>query len=221
MKRLGMTIIGYTYLADIYCPACIASVVTAQPEYEGWALAPSVAMTTEANLDEIAYHFQIDRDNEHSFDMAAFPKVVFADAADEERCAECHEYLDGRESPDTVLNRVDGHWYVMTYGRAPYSIHAQDCATCGADDPDVDGEPEEPDPDGPLKGAFVALSNYPGAAYVVLADFHETEMLTVRAVGDDRRETVHVSHASRLDPDGFCRGCGSTVCGHDRAWDGE
>jgi hypothetical protein len=34
------------------------------------------------------------------------------------------------ELPDTCLNRIDGHWYVITYGRAPYQIHAQDCATC-------------------------------------------------------------------------------------------
>jgi hypothetical protein len=34
------------------------------------------------------------------------------------------------EAPDTCLNRVDGHWYVVTYGRAPYQIHAADCPTC-------------------------------------------------------------------------------------------
>ena len=39
---------------------------------------------------------------------------------------------DEGEAPDTCLNRIDGHWYVVTYGRAPYSIHALDCATCAA-----------------------------------------------------------------------------------------
>lgn len=34
------------------------------------------------------------------------------------------------ELPDTCLNTVDGHWYVVTYGRAPYQIHATDCETC-------------------------------------------------------------------------------------------
>lgn len=34
------------------------------------------------------------------------------------------------EVPDSCLNWVDGHWYVVTYGRAPYTIHAQNCATC-------------------------------------------------------------------------------------------
>lgn len=34
------------------------------------------------------------------------------------------------DMPDTCLNRVDGHWYVITYGRAPYQIHAEDCETC-------------------------------------------------------------------------------------------
>lgn len=35
------------------------------------------------------------------------------------------------ELPDTCLNNIDGHWYVITYGRAPYEIHARDCVTCG------------------------------------------------------------------------------------------
>lgn len=41
---------------------------------------------------------------------------------------------DEGEEPDTCFNNVDGHWYVVTYGRAPYSIHAPDCSTCRSDE---------------------------------------------------------------------------------------
>lgn len=34
------------------------------------------------------------------------------------------------DEPMSCLNSVDGHWYVVTYGAAPYQRHARDCATC-------------------------------------------------------------------------------------------
>lgn len=43
---------------------------------------------------------------------------------------------DDYDLPDTCLNRIDGHWYVITYGRAPYQIHATDCPTCHDTDTD-------------------------------------------------------------------------------------
>lgn len=50
------------------------------------------------------------------------------------QCDHCNKVLvDEVELPDTVLNNVDGHWYVITYGAAPYQIHATDCTTCKKD----------------------------------------------------------------------------------------
>ena len=40
------------------------------------------------------------------------------------------DYEDEWETPDIVLNNVDGHWYQITYGRAPFRYHATDCPTC-------------------------------------------------------------------------------------------
>lgn len=91
-------IVGYQYRADFYCPACIIDQLpTGEDEaFDGWALAPGVRMTTEANLDEIAQAFGIDRGNEASFDSGDFPKVVFLDMAEhDDRCAAC-----GRELSD-------------------------------------------------------------------------------------------------------------------------
>jgi hypothetical protein len=90
-------IIGYTYQAESYCPRCIVKVLPTGPDgtFDGWGLAPGVRMSTEANLDEIAAAFGIDRRDEHSFDSSDFPKVigVFGVHLDE-RCGACHELLD-------------------------------------------------------------------------------------------------------------------------------
>ena len=37
---------------------------------------------------------------------------------------------DEDDYPVSVRNGVDGHWYVVTYGAAPYQIHARDCVAC-------------------------------------------------------------------------------------------
>jgi hypothetical protein len=48
-----------------------------------------------------------------------------ASSHDRERDAEEEE----GEAPDTYLDGVDGHWYVVSYGRRP-QVHALDCKTC-------------------------------------------------------------------------------------------
>lgn len=86
-------IVGYTFQSELYCPEHIVAAVTATPEFEGWGLAAGVDMPVEANLSEIAAHFQIDRMDESSFDSAEFPKVVFRDQADGSTCDTCGEPL--------------------------------------------------------------------------------------------------------------------------------
>lgn len=93
-----MDVIAYTFAADIYCPQCINVVVENDTRYDGWQLSPvdglRPIMATEANLDEIAAAFGIDRADEWSFDSDDFPKVVFDSQIQEnEHCGECHEDL--------------------------------------------------------------------------------------------------------------------------------
>ena len=72
-------IVGYTFQAENYCSGCIIDQLPTGPGrmYDGWALAPGVSMPVEANLNEIAYAFGIDRDDETTFDSGDFPKVIF------------------------------------------------------------------------------------------------------------------------------------------------
>jgi hypothetical protein len=91
-------IVGYTFNADQYCPACITEMlpVGEGEAYDGWRLASGVRMTTEGNLDEIAYAFGIDRMDESSYDSSEFPKVIFASQIeDDEYCGRCHNLLVG------------------------------------------------------------------------------------------------------------------------------
>ena len=89
-------IVGYTFQADTYCPEhVIDALPTGEGEaFDGWALAPGAdPMSTEDNLSEIASAFGIDRQDEHTFDTDYFPKVIFADQAEDSRCATCDEPL--------------------------------------------------------------------------------------------------------------------------------
>jgi hypothetical protein len=115
MHRTSDNIVGYTYGATMYCPACIVSVLPTGEggAFDGWALAPGVSMSTETNLDEIAAAFSINREDEATFDGSEFPKVVLRDMArgtgegdtdpnywetggDDyaDRCGRCHKMLD-------------------------------------------------------------------------------------------------------------------------------
>ena len=91
-------VIAYTYRADIYCNSCIVDMLPTgdDEQFDGWALADGVAMSTEANLDEIASAFGIDRYDESTFDSGDFPKVVFSHQTDgSEYCGACHGEING------------------------------------------------------------------------------------------------------------------------------
>lgn len=75
-------IVGYTWQADIWCPACIER---ANPSIDGNA---------EAVLDTLAQRNDIDRSDETSFDSGDFPKIIFAVMVeDDESCGQCGESL--------------------------------------------------------------------------------------------------------------------------------
>lgn len=87
-------IAGYVFRADTYCQGCIGDVVTSDPRYDGWKVAPEIRMSVEENLDEIAAAFGIDRQDEGSFDSDNFPKVIFASQLEGgEYCAACFRDL--------------------------------------------------------------------------------------------------------------------------------
>ncbi len=79
-------IVGYTYCADLYCPDCIISVM---PGGTG------PADDTEALLDFIAPFFDVNREDEATFDSGTFPKVVLRDMLEgDEHCGNCHCELE-------------------------------------------------------------------------------------------------------------------------------
>lgn len=80
-------------------------------------------------LDSVApdgYAFTFD----DGFYMLAVCAMDGWEGSDADPCPHGDDCPNATESPDTCLNTVDGHWYVITYGRAPYQIHALDCDTC-------------------------------------------------------------------------------------------
>lgn len=87
-------IVGYVFKADTYCREHIMPAVMATKKYDGWELAKGVTMPVEQDLDEIAYAFQIDRQDESSFDADEFPKVIFRDQAEDTYCGVCGEPLE-------------------------------------------------------------------------------------------------------------------------------
>lgn len=95
-----MTIVAYTFQADLYCPDHIGAAVQEtlplderHPVDEDGGEYP---WDTEWLLDQLAKGLGIDRYDEHTFDSDHFPKVVFAgQLEEEEHCAnpECEEAL--------------------------------------------------------------------------------------------------------------------------------
>lgn len=93
-------VVGYVFKADTYCPEHVVGRLPTGPseDFDGWALAHGVMMTTEENLDEIAAAFGIDRHDEYSFDSDHFPKIIFRDAAEETQCGQCGCFLSDVEA---------------------------------------------------------------------------------------------------------------------------
>lgn len=78
-------IVAYTYQADIYCPTCLIEKMI----FKGEASPAARNMVEENVLDQCADAQGIDRYDETTFDSDEFPKVVFADQADDLDCIRC------------------------------------------------------------------------------------------------------------------------------------
>lgn len=70
-------IVGYTFNAENYTHEGVIAAIESDPRFDGWQTAPGLYQSVEANLDEIAYAFDLDRDDEHSFDSGDFPKRIW------------------------------------------------------------------------------------------------------------------------------------------------
>jgi hypothetical protein len=106
-------IVGYTFKANQYHPHCILDQLPTGPgeAFDGWDDVTG-KMTAEENLHELAAAFQIDRENEHSFDSDDFPKVIFASQVEDssEVCGGCGRPLigDPEPPPGKYIITVDG-----------------------------------------------------------------------------------------------------------------
>ena len=84
-------IVGYTYRAANWHPACLVAVMVANSDL---SLAAR-NMTTEWALDQHAGANAIDREDESSFDSDDFPKVILSSQVEDpdEYCEYCEESL--------------------------------------------------------------------------------------------------------------------------------
>lgn len=107
-------IIWYAFRAEVFCPECIIDALPTGEggEFEGWKLAAGIRMTTEQNLSEIAYAFQIDRMDETTFDSHDFPKVIFDSQVESfEPCATCGRDISDSDSVPTNPLVTDVYHY--------------------------------------------------------------------------------------------------------------
>lgn len=85
--RRADTVVGYTYKADIVCPACILSAMRAA----GLPVAPVLdTYQVTAAVDSVAADLGIDPEDEYSYDSDNFPKVLFSHQVDDDdMCGRC------------------------------------------------------------------------------------------------------------------------------------
>lgn len=120
--------IAYTYEADHHCPACT------EERFGRGANGFIASESTDSEGNAVGAVFgwdewlQLDGSCETLNCGDCFAELA---TAHNDPCSEnCPEYEpEEDEEPDTCL-APDGHWYVVTYGRARWQIHAKDCSTC-------------------------------------------------------------------------------------------
>ena len=84
-------VVGYQFDADIYCDDCISDELHARiPEVRD---VEGTWFDVEGFLRRCALILGIDLHDERTYDSGDFPKVVFADQAEDEHCGRCHEPL--------------------------------------------------------------------------------------------------------------------------------
>jgi hypothetical protein len=85
----AIDVVGYTFEADIYHPACLISYMVATRH-----LSPAAReMQPEQALDQHAAASAIDREDEYTFDSDDFPKVVFVSQVEDDTCGRCGDPL--------------------------------------------------------------------------------------------------------------------------------
>lgn len=92
-------IVGYTYKADIYCPTDVVSEVAKDYEIVLYGSEGDIESDytnqpyEDRALKTLAILVDIDYADPHSYDSDDFPKVIFADQIENERCCLCDERL--------------------------------------------------------------------------------------------------------------------------------
>jgi hypothetical protein len=92
-------IVGYTFLADTYCPECVCEAILTdyysgdEEQADRMNDVSSVFESAEWNLNRFAEILGINRQDETTYDSDDFPKVIFADSVEDDICGKCHESL--------------------------------------------------------------------------------------------------------------------------------
>ena len=92
------TIVGYAYMADIWCESCLEDCLGRGITVKNWAVGLKRG-SAEVMLDDLAGTIGVDRNDEYSFDSDDFPKIVtlghlsFHSDEDLDECGECGEGL--------------------------------------------------------------------------------------------------------------------------------
>lgn len=81
-------VVAYTYQADTYCPGCILTMLAAKH-----GVTPD-AVDVEGALEEFAELDGMDYNDPYSYDSDDFPKVVFADSANDADYDHCANFAD-------------------------------------------------------------------------------------------------------------------------------
>lgn len=92
------TIAGYTYKGKAYHPECISGALDTgkRGDFAGFGLAMGEDMLAEEHLNEIALHFDINRDDERTYSDEYFPKVITNEQAIGQTCDGCSDHIEPR-----------------------------------------------------------------------------------------------------------------------------
>lgn len=106
------SIAGYTFNADTYCTQHILDELPTGvgERFDGWAGLDREDV--EHSLNELAFSFGIDREDETTFDSGDFPKEILGQHMDDSRpteCGACGEDVFGRNSSDDFRIGFDDH----------------------------------------------------------------------------------------------------------------
>lgn len=102
-------VVGYTYMADTYCPQCVTQVVHARKDAGPWRT--ELMNDAEAWLTERARVAGFSREDETTFDSDDFPKVIVREDEHElvPTCGACGRFIPADVDWWTVVVNMPGY----------------------------------------------------------------------------------------------------------------